>query len=582
MPYEPEPRDIHNIKRTLENDHKKWKDRIVSARRQRYGEGTLGIPASIETTGTAIKSRFTWDFLYRLIGTMTGLPVETHITEEEREGSEANKNKRELFDTALINRFNGPPRMTLDMVPDAQVGDGIAVLKAGVLPLRNYERLEGEDTSTYENRIEYLNRSENRLFLTDVDPTTWNPIYEGRELQGYLQVDKRPKARVLNDLGLTTDEEFLAKRYPAMPGINANTRLPGGYVDVMEYCDDHYIQVYVQNRLVSSAPNPYGRVNCFPAYGITTSSRDLDKISFPATEGMEDLEREFDAVLTSIRNAAMLKIGSGGIEGLPDSETIPLGKDNLPVPIQFSYGTFTQTKGRFTDPFPGASAIFQLIQLVPILLELMQRQGLAPLFAGISPGANAPGYAITSLYSIAKSAHNRLVGNYAYCLTEVVKFFEYCIAYVIKETVSVDHHSLSPNDIKNWPAKIEVTRPPILPVDRRADGAFLLDAYSKGAVSMRRVREDGFHLEQPDLEDDQLVLEAAQKALDAMVIQAYIQNLMMGIGQAGPQIVGPSGEPISSGTTGVRTGGNAGRTSIPQEQNLNRAFSAETFAGATA
>jgi hypothetical protein len=162
-------------------------------------------------------------------------------------------------------------------------------------------------------------------------------------------------------------------------------------------------------------------------------------------------------------------------------------------------------------------------EMVSSILGLYQRSGLNPIASGESPGADPAGYTVNSLTQAAQSQYEILLDNFARTLGNIVDFARLVIRDTIKEKVylsvpmadakqgGTEWLALGPEDVDETPSVVVID--PLSDANRISVRQSLEQGNKEGFVSHRRVQSDGYGIDDPDAEDDDIAVDSAMADL---------------------------------------------------------------------
>ena len=131
----------------------------------------------------------------------------------------------------------------------------------------------------------------------------------------------------------------------------------------------------------------------------------------------------------------------------------------------------------------------------------------------------------------------------------------------------VGNLSLTPEDIKAFPALIDINVEPLLPQNLISEGQFWDRMHARGHITRRTHLQTGLRIQQPEQEIRNRLIEDIQDALKPFLVEDVLTTV--GVIQPQPTgLVGPDGKtPVSGpkGPPGPTGGGNgAGRSAIEE------------------
>lgn len=574
----------------------------------RYGEDSIRLPADQKRTGMEVRVGLTDDLIESVKAAMIANKPKAKVKEMRRgDSAQENSSKRENFWNRFLERMNRPVP-TLNRFADSQVGLGLGYLKAvySPWPIRDRERRKytNEDGSEREEtEKEYVERliAQKRVWgppyatVTPHAMTVYPGIGEGNRVDEVIEHSWRPKVHVFGKYGLTSEgeiadstrreslkgkeldgpmvsaiEEARARAMTSTPGQPEEVIKPLAYgsdtstmVLVTEYWNAECYQVYVNRQLVYEESPP--RVAYFMAVGRSTSSNDPDKMGISVAENLRTNEPIINRTMTALMDAVDLQVRKRLTLEVPDGvpDMTEIGADNNPRPKTYTFepnkATALPSGSKVVDPFAGSEDAYGVMPAIQLLFDIARQHGVAPIVKGMPPGANSSGYRDNSLYLMAKAQFEYIIESFASALTEMIRWLEQQLI-ADEQTWYLDDLELSPSDVEDWPAVIEVTLDPALPQNLIAEGQFYMDAHKEGYGDRRWVYENGFKEEQSDELEKRRLLEMAQDMLIPLVIQDVVNDVIANK-PASPEtappssgLVGPDGQPISSGQNPLNPG----------------------------
>ncbi|KKL10782.1 hypothetical protein LCGC14_2552360, partial [marine sediment metagenome] len=310
----------------------------------------------------------------------------------------------------------------------------------------------------------------------------------------------------------------------------------------------------------------------FVCPGRTTSSKDPDKFALSIAEILRHNEPTLNRSLTYMAEATELLVRRRLTLEVPEGYTPPtelVGESNEP---QTKTWTFKADKAEalpagavIKDPFEGAENVYMAMPFINLMLQLLGQHGVSPIFKGVPSGAAGSGYKENSLYLMAKSQFQYLLDSYARCISNLIEWLEHIVVTKAKQEVWVGNLSLTPKDIKAFPAVIAVDVEPLLPQNIIAEGQFWDRMHARGHITERTLLEKGLRMEQPEKEIWNRFIEDIQNMLKPVLAQDVLQTV--GVLPPPNELVGPDGKTPISGPRGRPgpTGGNGARGNPVEE-----------------
>lgn len=251
-------------------------------------------------------------------------------------------------------------------------------------------------------------------------------------------------------------------------------------------------------------------------------------------------------------------------------------------------GSFALEMGRGYELYPGQKiepvvwpqhTVTILESLKNDLTELSNLLGLPPIMRGDMPSAGAAGYLAAQLIAQAKTALAPVLDNATNCVSTMIKWLWWQVEHRFEEGVPIWWNGDSKGKGASWlwlkPELIDgrydltLELQPLLPVDKIQRQEASLNQVQAKAISMRRHREEGLGLEDPEEEEEQIATEemlrnpmvaiprmaraavrmgylTAEEATAVVRKELGLPDVSSAAGAAG-FVLGPNGVPISSG-----------------------------------
>ena len=189
-------------------------------------------------------------------------------------------------------------------------------------------------------------------------------------------------------------------------------------------------------------------------------------------------------------------------------------------------GAFSLEMGRGYELYPGQRidpivwpqhTVTILESLKNDLTELSNLLGLPPIMRGDMPSAGAAGYLAAQLIAQAKTALAPVLDNATNAVSEMIKYLWWQVEHKFEEGVPIWWSGDSKGKGSTWiwlkPTLVDgrydftLEMEPLLPVDKIQKAEASLNQVQAKAISMRRHREEGLGLEDPDEEEEQIAAE---------------------------------------------------------------------------
>lgn len=517
------------LRRELEGLHR----RIVEVEALRYLEEKIPIPGAEKQSGLEIRVGLTAELIENVKSALTtNLPSVTVRPLRSGDLAQANSSKREKLWRAFIQNV----LVVLNELADAQSGLGLGILKAAYYPWPTSERrrLKGESDAEYNDRQRALKRQWGLPYkVITIHPLTYFfRLGAGEEIVESIEHSWKSRRQVYEhynvpDPGTVTVERIAASMGQPVEDLRA---LPYGTSTetmalVTEYWSPQWYQVYLNGQKVHEEENP--RVRYFVCKGRTTSSKDPDKWGLSVAEILRHNEPTINLALTRMAEATELivrkRLTLEVPEGFMSGEE--LGEDNNPVTKTYKFepdhATALPAQSRVVDPFSGVENVYAAMPFINLILQLTSQHGVSPLFKGIPPGAVGSGYRDNSLYLMAKSQFQYIIDSFEDCLSRCVSWIEQDLVRVGQE-VWQDELSLTPKDIREFPAILRVSVEPLLPQNVVSLGQFYDRMWAEGHIPRRLVLEKGMREEQPE----ELVFERMKEDIKEMLKPILFKDVL--------------------------------------------------------
>ena len=334
-----------------------------------------------------------------------------------------------------------------------------------------------------------------------------------------------------------------------------------GEVECVRYYDRVWYAYIVGGKLIELHRHRFPGVPVFPCPGIVTSSPAPSEKFQGITWGMLDMETALNDLLTLAVDAAYTYSRPHPVVETDPAGRLMLGADKQPVSLDLS------------DPFrakqlnPGQKVVdaFQGFEpklpetVTNMLMSLYQKSGMNPIAAGESPGSDPAGYTVNTLQGAALAHYETNLDNEAETAAEIIDFARKVIRDTIKERVfltvpmedrrkgGTEWLGIGPDDIDETPCVVTID--PLSDAQRLAIRQSLTQGWKDKLISRRRVQEVGYGVQDPTLEDDEILLEGALERLAAVAVDnALIRTQVPQPGGGG--LVDQFGNPMPPGGPG--------------------------------
>lgn len=564
-----------HLRQVYQGFHKK----IVELEEIRYFEDKVKLESSENPSGVEFHIGLSAELVENVKAALTAdTPAPIGTAKRRGDDAESNKEKREKFHTEWF-KSQMYPVPTLNELCDAFLGLGAGIAKSYYAPWPPGERKKKGS----ESDEEYLDRTRGlkRYWGVPFGITTVHPL----SFLGRFGPGGRLTEVIEHSWKYKMDAEGLFERNsPDAMALMSSTGQPDSWerpmpagtdTSIMSLVDEYYnindYQIWLDGNLGYDArarrrkpPVCYHVVS-----GRTSSSQDPDKWAMSIAEPLRPNEpllnraitRMIEATDLMVRRRLALQLPEGSImpttmvDGVPTTLSINLKGDSIePLPVG----------SQIQDPFEGAYHAYEVMPMLEFLIGLMAQHGVAPIFKGQPPGAAGSGYRDNSLYMMAQAQFKYILLNYQACLSQIIRWNEWCIVNCCKQEVWCGEYSLTPSDIVDWPVSWDVVVKPSLPQNMIANGEFYSRMHAQGIVTADYVREQGLGIEQPSDMAHMVLLEQVIEAVKPILVQDVVQGVLRQ--QQASGLVGPDGQtPISSSTMGARQDLVPGRTGMGRD-----------------
>lgn len=580
----PELGDIEGFWQYVKPQFEAYHSAVTEARKVRYLQDELPPKMQKRMQGVRrFRSRLSHNETMRVAAMMTRNSPKVVIPS----GSAVKGQKQSRWANALLAAFGRRKQNLAEGLYrqhcDALCGDGMGVFEFFMLEDSPYDRVDPSpayitDPNTGEERSETpqetLKRTDEELKtaglpfgLRNVDPMSVFYNVDDEGACPVLIVERKPYQHVFNKTRNLKNAQNLPK--PGTPGW-PDQSWSGGDEDgwysaalggsgddasesvlTMRYYDREWYAYIVGGKFVDGPRrHKMPGVPVFITLMMVTSSPNLHERVQGVTWGMADMELAINDLMTidlDVRGATArpkpVVISDGKVDraAVMDGEkpkTLDLSSDLVP------YLKPGQTlKDAFEFLRPRSS-----VDLIGQMLGFWQRSGLNPIAQGESPGSDPAGYTVNSLTQAAQSQYEVGLDNFAMTLAAIVDFARRVVRDTISDKVSLaapmessqsanaEWLELSPSDVDEAAAIVIID--PLSDANKIAKRQSLSQANKEGYVSRRRVQVEGYGIDDPDQEDDQLAIDAADSDLLAMAVEEAKAQIF---GRQAPPPPGPGG-----------------------------------------
>jgi len=525
---------LNILKQELDGLHK----RMNEVERLRYHEDKIALAGQEKASGLELRIGLTAELIENVKAAITTNPAEVTV-KNLRIGVEAEKNaaKRSVFWTEYLKHVTSYTPV-LDELADAQAGLGLGFLKAAYRPWPKEGRRRRKD----ESDKDYLSRQNGlkRLWGPPFSVVTLHPLSVycrpdsgSSRLTELIEHSWKRKRDIYKtglqprDSNVKPDPELTAEMV-GHPDQQVQPLPQGVTTSDLELTTEYwssgaYYQIYLGSNQVYNKSNP--AVAYFVATGRSSSSKDPDKIGLSVADILRHNEPILNRSLTRMAEALELVVRKRLTIELPEgaTEEQEFDADNNPVPKTYKFdpegATSLPPGAKAIDPFAGAEAAYAAMPFIQLMLQLASIHGVSPIFKGQSPGAAGSGYRDTSLYMMALNQFKHLIKSFEGCITELIKWLEYCLVHYVKQEIWLGNLSLDPEDVDKWPAQVEVSIEPFLPQNVIAEGHFYDYMHKQGHITRKMVLQQGLREKDPIRIEQDRMLEDLQNILKPVLYQ---------------------------------------------------------------
>lgn len=569
---------IMSLLERLKSEFTIFHQKIDEIERLRYYEDDVGIAPNERKTNLEIRIGLTAELIESVKAASTANPprAKFKILRKHQDAQKSERN-RENFWNDFLHSLNHPVP-TLSELADSQAGLGIGILKCAYTPWKSRERYKRpkEDEKEHVNRVEGLKKLWGPPFTAvSIHPLSFYfRLGKGNKIVEAIEHSYKPRIEIYGQYNINDPERYI-KGSTAVTGFPVPTvkTLPQGVstetlCTVTEYWSNvegyTCYQVWVDGKLVYEEEGD-ATVAYFVCTGRSSSSTDIDKFGVSIAEILRHNEPVINRVLTRMAEASDLVVKKRLAVQYAETSIPPVvfDKDTNPSMANYTfndeYAESLPAGAQVVDPFEGVHNVYGAMPFIELMLQITAQHGVAPIFKGMPPGSAGSGYRDNSLYMMAKAIYMYLLESYQYCIADAIRWFEWCLVTHVKSDVFMNDFKLSPSDVKDWPASMEVVVEPELPQNMIAEGNFYDSMHSRGHISRRHVQEKGLGIQNPEEEQFNRLLEDVQQALMPALISDVLSTVLPQTEPEEPSgLVGPDGQPISSNGTGQPAGGGMG------------------------
>lgn len=306
-------------------------------------------------------------------------------------------------------------------------------------------------------------------------------------------------------------------------------------VETVRYYDRRWYVYMVGGRIVDG-PREHGMpfVPVVPCYGLVTSSPNVEFFAEGICWGMESIEIGLNDMLTLASDVQFTYNRPKFVIETAEGSDLMLDDAGTPIVLDLSNPSNAEQLNpgqKVTNTLVGFEPFLQL-PLLQTYMNLWQMSGLNPIAQGESPGASPAGYSINALQGNASRLYQDLLQNEAQCTAKLFDMIRILVRDVIKMPVwltapmpggKVEWLCLKPEDVSDVPCIVTID--PTSDANRLARRQSLMQAYKEGFISRRRVQHEGFAIDDPESEDDQILIDQIVQQLATITAQDTLSQL---------------------------------------------------------
>lgn len=604
----PTKEDVLEEHTRLQEDAQESWESIREHREMRFGKDVT--PEALQrrliggTKGTErIRSRLSHNEIMRVTALASRNPPKFHIpvaSGDPKDAKRAQAQERWCNNLwPMLERIARQPLRRL--VLDHSGGDGYVGVE--IYRTKNYDHIgtaltPGESGAAHKKRLEReYAQAGSPYCVRIVDPMAllWDYDDEGTYIA--IVAERRPLAPVRKALkAKMTDDEFAhwkATRggYGATGLMEAGSEVAHmGDVEILRYYDRRWYVEIVDGAMIGEpVEHAFGFVPMVIYEGLPVATPNRSQRYQGVTWHMIDLERALNDLLTlEYDNAIALAKPKLAITQHMDARAIDmLGGGDAP-PVDFTNPDIVPRlrPGEMPVNLTETFAAHPTDRLRNELKVLWQMSGLNPIAQGESPGSDPAGYTVNTLTASAQSPYEAWLDNVARGDQQLADMFRMLVRDDLRQPWYNAIHSarigerptlaaLRPDDVDDIPC--EVTIDSLADVNRIAMQQSLRQANAEGYIARRRVQVKGFGVEDPELENEEIIEDKMEAELVLLAIEeakAEVFATSALAAQQQMQTTGPGGQPLPA-TQGAQpaplnppavgpTGGGGGPALEPQ------------------
>ena len=417
---------------------------------------------------------------------------------------------------------------------DALPADGEAVLKATLRTHRwgDVKRAPGEAAERYNERVETARRQRFPFVWEHVATSTYLPIDQDVDgVSEALEVTFREPRAIGAQYGLAPGQKGKLTKLSEVGQVVRENAWPRACRWIEFFDRDGHFVYMADDEVVREGEHNYGRVPFYnPKFSVTS-------IHDPAyeTEGIADplllLQDQICEALTIHGTWAYMA-------GFPIAHLVPVTEDAIPLDEKDDVidiepgGTITAPLGWRWEWVNLPATGRDLSILYDRLLDQANEAGLAKILSPNPDATRVSGPVAATLVAIGKSVFGPALVELAVAFDELAFWMLRMIDQEIKAPVPLWHEGsgkwleIGPDDINGY-YEVKHTLVPVIPMERMQNAIMLADAQARGAITMNRLREDGYNITAPDEEGDAVWLERqeASPQFNNMVMAEFMRQI---------------------------------------------------------
>lgn len=382
-------------------------------------------------------------------------------------------------------------------------------------------RGDDEEAKAYNERTQRIRRQNFPLSWEHVASDTYYPLaWDDEGVTEVLVITYREPQPIAHQYGLTPRDGKLVARNGYGPVTTERYPKACRYT---EYRNCTHAAIMVDGVVVDTYQHDLGSPDFFHVDFSTNSIKDPTW----ATESIADpLVRLQDA----IENLITIQGNYAFLAGFPVAVLEPVSEEAIPeydqgTTIKWEPGGTVQPpygyRWRWADP-PRAGS--DLTAVREFLMEMSDRVALAPILQGQAEQRMSATTAAT-LIEVGKSVFGPGLQNLARGYDHMGSRILYLTEKVLRAPLPLWQEGegkwfeLDPDEIDGY-YEVVHSLAPVIPMEQMQKTVWLTQGQQIGAVTMRRLREDGYGIEDPDQEDEEVQIEQLEK-------RPEFQNLLM-------------------------------------------------------